>query len=123
MTRNEWLKLFIFELENEALRLEIHSVDFSVDYEKHDGIDIFHNDPRDTDPVNTNLDVYRLADKEGRWAIMLFRESWKDWHGGFRDSCNIEIEGDYKKFKDWLLLFKLQNMDMNIQWGDWEAAP
>lgn len=118
-SRSKWLTHFILELENEAYRVELHSVDFTVDYESHD--DIFYNDPN-SNPINTNLDVYRLADKDNIWTITLFRESWKTWNNSFCDRCEIEIEGDYRKFKGWLAMFKLQNMDMNIKWKayDWE---
>ena len=53
---------------------------------------------------------------------MLFRETWKNWNNGICDTCDIEMQGDYKKFKGWLAMFKLQNMDMNIKWNahDWD---
>lgn len=124
--QNEWLIHFIFKLEDKAYQIELHSVNFIIDYEFgqiNPVTDIYYHDPIDISPnlTYTNLDIYRLSDKDGIWSVILFRESWKNWNGTVCESCEIEIEGDYRKFKGWLAMFKLQNMDMDILWNtyDW----
>lgn len=126
--RSEWLTHFIFKLEDEAYRIELHSVNFVIDYANYradvnPATDIYYYDHTDVNlnPAHTNLDIYRLSDKDDVWSVMIFRESWKNWNGGFCDNCEVEIKGDYRKFKGWLAMFKLQNMDMNILWNtyDW----
>ena len=121
-SRDTWLTYFVLELENESHRLELHSVDFTIDYEDHAATCGYYTESEAHNPTKTFLDIYRLADKGDAWSVMLFRETWKNWNNGICDNCNIEMQGDYKKFKGWLAMFKLQNMDMNIKWNahDWD---